>query len=180
MWTPTFAVFLAAVGLAVIDARSLQMTTEVGEGSFWAIYDEAVAPANSTCLVAEGEMVDDACCMDAGEMIAHEDVAGNFTCFELDEGIIPFSGCVGDGVAGYGENCTGEGAPFDAMDAEECGCSFVIEGSGCYKANDIPGQQWFVYLDGESCAESTSEPASSAFGKQYAMAVLGLVVAALL
>ena len=138
-----------------------------------------MAPANSTCLVTEGEAVDDSCCMDAGEIMMHSDLAGNYTCFVLGEGLIPFSGCVGDGVAGYGENRSGEGAPFDAMDAGECGCSFVIEGSGCYKANDIPGQQWFVYLDGEACATSTPAPTSAAFGAQYALAVLGLVAAAL-
>jgi hypothetical protein len=183
MWTRgRIALWLAAIGVASIDARSLQMSSEAGVGSYWAIYDEEMGQANSTCLVAEGEMVAEECCTEAGELLAHEDVAGNYTCFELADGIVPFSGCVGDGIAGYGENCTGEGAPFDAMDAEECGCSFVIEGNGCYKANDIPGQQWFVYLDGGACAESTPSPStSSGFGKQYATAVLlGLIVAAVL
>ena len=187
MWTSRFTALLlaAAVGVASIDARSLQdmdMDMEMESGSFWAIYDAEMAPANSTCLVTEGEAVDDSCCMDAGEILAHSDLQGNYTCFVLGEGLIPFSGCVGDGVAGYGENCSGEGAPFEAMDAEECGCSFVIEGSGCYKANDIPGQQWFVYLDGEACATSTDAPtpASGAFGAQYALAVLALAAAALI
>lgn len=95
MWTPTIALLLAAA----IGAVSGQ------EGSFWAIYDIEMGPANSTCLVTEGDMVDEDCCMDAGQMLEHSDLAGNYTCFVLGEDLIPFSGCVGDGIAGYGENC---------------------------------------------------------------------------
>ena len=79
--------WLAAVGVVRIDDRSLQMSNEAGVGSYW-------APAKSTCLIAEGEMVDKDCCTEAAELLVHEDVAGNYT-----EGIVPFSGSVGDGIA---------------------------------------------------------------------------------
>jgi len=154
--------------------------TVKGEGSFWAVYNTTVAPADASCLVAEGTAVDMACCEDTEDITFHSTLQGEDTCFLLAPGLVPFSGCVGDGVAGYGESCTGEGAPFVAKDAAECGCSFVLEGSGCYKANDLPGQQWFVYLDGDACKDDG--PDSSAplhlYGA-YASALLLLSLAAL-
>ena len=94
------------------------------------------------------------------QQMFHKNAAGNDTCFAIGDpadGLIPFSGCVGDHKVGYGEDCSGAGkAPFVAANATECGCQFQIEGDGCYKANDLPGQQWFVYLDGESCHDHGS------------------------
>ena len=160
MWT--FSIVLLFLGMnrevaaGASASRSLQAAGD--GGSYWAIYNATTAPAVDSCLVTEGDAVADDCCLDAGELLPHSALKeGDDTCFVLGPGLIPFSGCVGDGVSGYGENCSGEGAPFVAADAAECGCSFVIEGSGCYKANDIPGQQWFVYLDGDSCKEEAME-----------------------
>lgn len=135
-----FAVLLAAFKVEISNA-----------GSYWSVYDSVAAPAAGECIVTEGISVPESCCT-AGSITQHADVQGDDTCFVLGPDAIPFSGCVGDSVAGYGENCSGGGqAPFDAKDAEECGCTFIIEGSGCYKANDLPNQQWFVFLDGDAC-----------------------------
>ena len=140
------------------DAPYMPMPTE---GSYWAIYNATGAPAADYCIVPEGTAVKDECCtMASDSILPHAMLQGNDTCFSLGPGLIPFSGCVADGVAGYGENCETDEAPFLAADATECGCSFVIEGDGCYKANDLPGQQWFVYLDAASC-ELPSMPSSS-------------------
>lgn len=155
--------FQRAILIANVAAASVAASRHMQEaqGSYWAIYNVSLANATGDCLVAEGIAVAESCCLNAGESLPHAALQGNDTCFLLGPGLVPFSGCVGDGVAGYGEQCVGEGAPFVAQDAAECGCEFVIEGNGCYKANDLPGQQWFVYLDGGLC---TIEDASSAFG----------------
>ena len=123
-------------------------------GTFWSVYNVSVAAADDACIVEEGESVPDSCCASSDAALTpHKALQGENmdSCFSLGPGLVPFSGCVGEGVYGYGEDCTGEGAPFMAASAEECGCNFVIEGSGCYKANDLPGQQWFVYLDASIC-----------------------------
>ena len=132
-------------------------------GSYWAVYNIS-DPAEDSCNVTTGMSIEDSCCTVAPDIPLHDALKGNATCFSLGPGLIPFSGCVGDGVAGYGENCDGgDGVPpFVAKDAAECGCDFSIEGSGCYKANDIPGQQWFVFLDGVACKKESS---SSGKGK---------------
>lgn len=147
-------ILAAATAATATNSRVLQDDTEMGMtdgGSYWGIYNLTAAPAMESCIVTEGDSVDMACCEDAGEIMKHADLQQGNTCFSLGEGLIPFSGCIGDGVAGYGENCVTDKAPFAAATAEECGCSFSIEGTGCFKANDIPGQQWFVYLDGDKC-----------------------------
>jgi len=144
-----------------LDGDSCEEVVEPPEGAYWAIYNETEAPADASCLVMEGESVPTSCCLGAGQLLPHDALSGGDTCFVLGPGLIPFSGCVGPDTYGYGENCVGDGAPFMAVDPEECGCSFVIEGSGCYKANDIPGQQWFVFLDGESCVDGAPSIAPS-------------------
>lgn len=154
-------VFIRSLAAALVLAS--MMGTTMADGSYWAVYNATAGPAEAACLVEAGTMVDVSCCTDEDAAITkHDDLRGDDTCFSLGPGLIPFSGCVSDGVYGYGENCDGgDGTPpFVAADAEECGCDFVIEGSGCYKANDIPGQQWFVFLDAETCKSPTAAPTS--------------------
>eukprot|EP00526_Cylindrotheca_closterium_P017219 CAMPEP_0113615354 /NCGR_PEP_ID=MMETSP0017_2-20120614/7656_1 /TAXON_ID=2856 /ORGANISM="Cylindrotheca closterium" /LENGTH=312 /DNA_ID=CAMNT_0000524585 /DNA_START=438 /DNA_END=1376 /DNA_ORIENTATION=+ /assembly_acc=CAM_ASM_000147 len=147
-------------------SASATRALQAPQGSYWATYNAAASPAEARCLVAEGDKVADSCCLGTGaDLVPHEALKGGDSCFSLGPGLIPFSGCVGDGVAGYGENCVTDKAPFNAADATECGCSFVLEGSGCYKANDLPGQQWFVYLDGASCEAPT--PPSGSYWATY-------------
>ena len=158
MWTLNRSLVFILIAISrklTVATRSLQ---ESGGGSYWAIYNETIASAEDLCLASPGESVDESCCLGAGETLPHAAVKqGDETCFELAPGLPAFSGCVGDALYGYGENCSGDGAPFVASNAGECGCGFVIEGSGCYKANDLPEQQWFVYLDSAACI-GESEP----------------------
>ena len=131
------------------------------EGSYWAVYNATAAPADDICIVEAGTPLPSKCCTsDDAAITPHDALRGDATCFSLGPGLIPFSGCVGDGIAEYGENCDGGAGtpPYVAADAAECGCSFVVAGNGCFKANDIPGQQWFVYLDGYACKEEPMPP----------------------
>lgn len=175
------ALLLMVVGTCLVTTTTAQAPAS---GAYWAVYNATAAPAESSCLVSEGTSVDDACCTAAGIFTPHADLQGESTCFLLGPGLIPFSGCVGDGVSGYGENCDGGAGepPFFAKDAAECGCGFVIEGSGCYKANDLPGQQWFVYLDGEACKEDMTkdEPTSNIAHLRLVVAGIALVVSMVL
>ncbi|KAL3929804.1 MAG: hypothetical protein SGARI_004651, partial [Bacillariaceae sp.] len=106
------------------------------------------------------------------------------TCFLLTPELPAFSGCVGDMLYGYGEDCAGEGAPFVAENAAGCGCEFTIEGSGCYKANDLPDQQWFVFLDASMCAAMEATPAPTAGAHNmvavYGIALLTMAIAAII
>ena len=117
--------------VAIISATVSHTAVSDGhipDGAFWAVYNATADPADPACLVTEGDSVPESCCTGAGTFTPHSALQGDDTCFVLGPDLIPFSGCVGDGIAGYGENCEGEGAPFVAANAEECGCSFVIEG----------------------------------------------------
>lgn len=156
MWTKSFANLFLLTSVAALAPSHRFLESHGGDeggGSFWAVYNATAAPADASCLLTAGMVVDDSCCESTDAVkTMHSMLQGNDTCFTLGPGLIPFSGCVGDHVAGYGEICDGGGmAPFNAANATECGCTFQIAGDGCYKANDIPGQQWFVYLDGEKC-----------------------------
>lgn len=163
MFASKLSLFLAVTLTATNSAVNGQVPDS---GAYWAVYNATAGPAEDSCLVTEGDSVDDSCCTSSTDITPHAVLKGEegFSCFSLGPGLIPFSGCISDGVAGYGENCVTDDAPFMAATAEECGCSFVIEGTGCYKANDIPGQQWFVYLDGSACTDmepDMEEPAAT-------------------
>lgn len=161
--------------VAVLVASMMDKT--MAQGSYWAVYNATAGPAAASCLIDAGKAVDASCCTGTDDITYHDMLRGNATCFSLGPGLIPFSGCVDDGVAGYGENCDGgEGAvPFVAKDGMECGCDFNIEGTGCYKANDIPGQQWFVFLDGDECKQETSSPTAAPDSGTTTMMSIGML-----
>ena len=126
------SIFFAAFAITATSADSppaARNMQEVTAQSYWAIYNATAAPAADSCLVTEGESVAEACCDDAGEKLPHAMLQGNDTCFVLGEDLIPFSGCVGDGVAGYGENCVGEGNKFFAAFNETTVLKEVILGA---------------------------------------------------
>lgn len=61
----------------------------------------------------------------------------------------PYLGC-DDGLPTYGENCVVEGQPFpwpagtdltpfqvNASSYQDCGCSVIVQGAGCWKVHDL-------------------------------------------
>jgi hypothetical protein len=153
--------FILESAVAGSTRQRLMQQSPPGAGSYWSIYNTTIGGANDRCNVAVGSPVSVNCCLGATEpLVPHSSSQG--TCFAGPVGT-SFSGCIGDGIAQYGEDCTG--GDFMAADANECGCGFQMQGSGCFKSNDLPGQQWFVYLDGKNaCAGTTSTGGGSSTG----------------
>ena len=121
---------------------------------YWTIY-EGLAPKE--CQADVGARVDDSCCTNNPGNIFLEDLFADATCTPpLELGGLTVAAhleChVGDTFT-YAVGCNDEAA--GAADCDNCG-SIVVDNSdyGCYRANDIPGQNssYFVYV--ESCGNT--------------------------
>ena len=122
---------------------------------YYTVYEEGLSPEECQAIV--GARVDDSCCTNNPGNSFLEDLFANATCTPpLELGGLTVAAhleChVGDTFT-YAEGCYDKVAGL--ADCDNCG-SIVVDNSdyGCYRANDIPGQNqsWFVYV--ESCGNT--------------------------
>eukprot|EP00630_Chrysocystis_fragilis_P011176 CAMPEP_0197410090 /NCGR_PEP_ID=MMETSP1165-20131217/30835_1 /TAXON_ID=284809 /ORGANISM="Chrysocystis fragilis, Strain CCMP3189" /LENGTH=168 /DNA_ID=CAMNT_0042936583 /DNA_START=44 /DNA_END=550 /DNA_ORIENTATION=- len=161
---------VAVLFATVATAASFGYIAESGtiSGGAWHVWNEStgvaeVAPSMCTDDVAVGDMVDDSCCdIDAWLGLVMGDFFVPYTCMalQLGSGVVRAYANCEDGTFTYGETCAEEGEdyPFPSTantteltmiteTSAECGCADVIQGSGCFRANDVgDGRQFFVEL----------------------------------
>ena len=140
-------------------------TVHAASGSYWVVYS---GDAPDSCLVPDGDMVDDSCCETNLTTPFHIRPTFTTTCFvirgllgENGGSVMSYLGCdetaAEDGTVEpvYGEACYNGGAnggyippnvtgPEDtnATSNAECGCQFTVTGNGCHKIRDfsvLPG-----------------------------------------
>ena len=122
---------------------------------YWTVYEEGLAPEE--CKADVGARVDDSCCTNNPGNIFLEDLFADATCTPpLELGGLTVAAhleChVGDTFT-YAEGCYDEAA--GVADCDNCKLPVVDNSDyGCYRANDIPGQNssYFVYV--ESCGNT--------------------------
>ena len=119
---------------------------------YWTVY-EGFLPEK--CKADVGARVDASCCTNMPGNSFLEDLFADATCTHPlklgNRTVAAHLEChVGDTFT-YAEGCYDESA--GVADCDNCG-SIVVDNSdyGCYKANDITGQNWFVYV--ESCGNT--------------------------
>ena len=161
------------------DLTSLFLATAVvaasAQSSNWVVYQDGDAPGK--CIVPDGEMVDDSCCLDGPPPFFIRSLFSS-TCFvilglleDTGLGLQSYLNC-DDGTPVYGEACYNNGEnggiipvgtvvnPTNLTSIEECGCTFQVSGNGCHKIRDfssLPGfetdpRQVFLFMN-ETCED---------------------------
>ena len=119
---------------------------------YFTVY-EGLAPEE--CQADVGARVDDSCCTNNPGDSSLEDLFADATCTPpIMLGNLTVAAhleChVGDTFT-YAEGCYDEDA--GVADCDNCKLPVVDNSDyGCYRANDLPGQNWFVYV--ESCGNT--------------------------
>ena len=122
---------------------------------YYTVYEEGLSPEECQAIV--GARVDDSCCTNNPGDIFLEKLFADATCttpFELgDLTVAAHLECHVGNTFTYAEGCYNEAA--GVADCDNCRLPVVDNSDyGCYRANDIPGQNqsWFVYV--ESCGNT--------------------------
>ena len=123
---------------------------------YWTVYEEGLSPEK--CKADVGARVDDSCCTNNPGGSSLEDLFADATCtppiqlgIHKNITVAAHLEChVGDTFT-YAEGCYDEAA--GVADCDNCRLPVVDNSDyGCYRANDLPGQNWFVYV--ESCGNT--------------------------
>ena len=120
---------------------------------YWTVYAEGLAPEK--CKADVGARVDDSCCTNNPGDSSLEDLFADATCtppLELRNlTVAAHLECHVDDTFTYAEGCYDEAA--GVADCDNCRLPVVDNSDyGCFRANDLPGQNWFVYV--ESCGNT--------------------------
>ena len=120
---------------------------------YYTVYEEGLSPEECQAIV--GARVDDSCCTNNPGDIFLEKLFADATCttpFELgDLTVAAHLECHVGNTFTYAEGCYDEAT--GVADCDNCQLPVVDNSDyGCYRANDLPGQNWFVYV--ESCGNT--------------------------